>query len=244
VCSEDFKQWVLEDNFKTSLTGADGSRFPLTGLAEAGVQVVKEVEPYELMKIRLLNGSHSALSYPAYLMGHTGVAEAIADPLLQNFIRNRYMEEITVTLPPVPGIDLAAYKDTLISRFSNKNIGDQILRLASDGSKKIPNAIINPLVEAIEQGKPHEAIIFALAAWARFLIGSGENGEPIPLEDPNGPVLSAAAKTARESPANFLKAVGVPELEGEALSGLAGAFAAQLERIYSKGIRAALNNEE
>jgi mannitol-1-phosphate/altronate dehydrogenase len=236
VCCEDFRQWVLEDNFKTGLAGAPGrGPFSLAGLADAGVQVVKDVEPYELMKIRLLNGSHSALSYPAYLLGHTGVAEAMGDPPLRNFIRLRYMEEITATLPPVPGVDLDAYKDTLISRFSNKNIGDQVLRLASDGSKKIPISVINPLVDAIEQGKPHEAIVFALAAWARFLAGSGEGGEAIPLEDPRGQELCAAAKTARETPEKFLKAIGVPEVTG--FASLAKTFAAQLGGIYSQGIR-------
>jgi mannitol-1-phosphate/altronate dehydrogenase len=252
VCCEDFKQWVLEDTFKTGSgtsskpqSSLGANVFSLTGLAKAGVQVVKEVEPYELMKIRLLNGSHSALSYPAYLMGHTGVAEATGDPFIQNFIRRHYMEEITATLPPVPGVDLDIYKDTLISRFSNKNIGDQVLRLASDGSKKIPISVINPLAEAVEEGKPCGAIVFALAAWARFLTGSGEKGEPIPLEDPRGPELSLSAKNARKDPTSFLRAIGIQEWTIAApasgkFAGLVKEFTARLEEIYLKGIRKAL----
>jgi mannitol 2-dehydrogenase len=209
---------------------------------------VKNVEPYELMKIRLLNGSHSALAYPACLLGYTGVAEAAGDPLLQRFIRTRYMEEITATLPPVPGINITDYKDTLIRRFSNKNIADTILRLASDGSKKIPNAILTPLAEAVHSntananlaGSGYQAILFALAAWARFLTGSGEKGEVIPLEDPAATELSALAKNARQDPVAFLRAARAPGLTDGELRAAARGFAAQLEKIYTLGIRGAL----
>ncbi|MCL2479560.1 MAG: mannitol dehydrogenase family protein, partial [Treponema sp.] len=88
VCGEDFRQWVLEDNFKTKIPD----------FASAGVQIVKDVEPYELMKMRLLNGSHVALAFPAYLLGCRFVDEAITHPLLKNYIRNHYMEEAGATL--------------------------------------------------------------------------------------------------------------------------------------------------
>jgi mannitol-1-phosphate/altronate dehydrogenase len=238
VCSEDFKQWVLEDAFKVRKTGDRASGkpgFDPAILSGAGVQVVQEVEPYELMKIRLLNGSHSALSYPSYLIGFRGVAEAAADPLIRRFIRDFYMEEISATLSPVPGMDIEHYKDTLIRRFANKNIADTILRLASDGSKKIPNAILKPLSEAAAGKLPRKAMIFALAAWARFLTGSGEDGAAIPLEDPNGPALSAAAKNARNDPAGFLAEAGLSES-----AETAGTFKSYLEEIYGKGMKAAL----
>ncbi|MDR1948657.1 MAG: mannitol dehydrogenase family protein [Spirochaetaceae bacterium] len=236
VCSEDFRQWVLEDSFKT----IPQSVLAIRDLEQAGVQIVQDVEPYELMKIRLLNGSHSALSYPAYLMGYTGVAEAIEDPLLQKFIRIYYMEEITATLPPVAGIDLGVYKDTLISRFSNRNIADTILRLASDGSKKIPNAIQKALAQTVKEGLRYEALLFALAGWARFLSGADESGKPIPLEDCNGPAISAAAQKAREDPENFLRVIGVQGISDADLSKLAGSFKLRLEGIYKLGIRGAL----
>ncbi|MDR1420620.1 MAG: mannitol dehydrogenase family protein [Treponema sp.] len=234
VCSEDFRQWVLEDNFSRP----SGSGFDPALLAEAGVQVVKDVEPYELMKIRLLNGSHSALAYPSYLMGFRGVAEAISDPLLGRYIRDKYMEEISPTLHTVPGMDLPAYKDTLIRRFSNKNIADTILRLAAEGSKKIPNFIFNPLEEALERNLPHGAVVFALAAWARFLAGTDENGAVIPLDDPLASVLSEAAKGARNNPERFLRAAGIKR--GEHALALADEFGASLDAIYRKGTRAAL----
>jgi mannitol-1-phosphate/altronate dehydrogenase len=246
VGCEDFRQWVLEDRFQEG--------FPLGGLGELGVQVVKAVEPYELMKIRLLNGSHSALAYPAYLLGYTGVAEAAEDPLLRRFIRERYMAEMEATLPEVPGIRLGEYQDTLIRRFSNRNIADTILRLASEGSKKIPNAMLDPLAELVRargtgaQGAEargagaggYGGILFALASWARFLTGTGEKGEAIPLEDPMAAELSSAAGRAREDPAGFLRAIGVPGLGEEDMNVLARGFAARLDRIYALGVRGAL----
>ncbi|MDR1905201.1 MAG: mannitol dehydrogenase family protein [Treponema sp.] len=239
VCCEDFRQWVVEDNFLTPVSGRGGI-FPLENLADTGVQLTGDVEPYELMKIRLLNGSHSALSYPSYLLGHRDVAEAVLDPLIGEFVRRRYMEEITVTLSPVPGIDLSSYKDTLISRFSNRNIADTVLRLAQDGSRKIPNSILTPLAEAVNQGQKHEAVVFALAAWARFLEGRDEGGVPIPLDDANGAAVAAAAGTAQENPEQFLKVIGLNGISGEAFTKLTGMFAAYLKEIHAQGIRGAL----
>jgi mannitol-1-phosphate/altronate dehydrogenase len=171
-------------------------------------------------------------------MGYTGVAEAIEDPLLAAFIRQYYMEEITATLPPVEGIDLAVYKDTLISRFSNRNIADTILRLASDGSKKIPNAILRPLAHTLRNGQPHQAIVLSLAAWARFLAGTDEAGKFIPLEDPNAaPLVVPAAKQARQDPAAFLRAIGITEAD---IAPLVPVFADFLERVYTRGMRKTL----
>jgi mannitol 2-dehydrogenase len=196
------------------------------------------------MKIRLLNGSHSALSYPAYLLGHREVAEAVRDPLIRRFIRGRYMEEISASLSPAPGMDfenyLGNYKDTLISRFSNRNIGDTVLRLASDGSKKIPNSVLDPLAELVRAGKAWDSVAFALAAWARFLAGTDEGGRPIPLEDPNGEPLREAAKTAREDPEGFLETANMPALPEGDLGRVAEKFGAFLDSIYRRGMRGAL----
>jgi mannitol 2-dehydrogenase len=230
VCSEDFRQWVLEDNFKT----------PVPDYAAVGVQIVKDVEPYELMKMRLLNGSHSALSYPAYLLGCRMVDQGITHPLVGPFIREHYMEEVTPTLEPAPGIDFGAYKDTLVSRFSNKNIGDTVLRLCSQGTSKIPNFMLKPLSEALRRGLPYSSITFALAAWARFLEGTDEQGRSIPLEDINGPAISAAAKAARKDPRAFLVNAGIQNLGEAHLAAAAETFGVQLDAIYDKGMAKAL----
>ena len=230
VCGEDFIQWVLEDNFKTKV--------PRYG--EAGVQIVRDVEPYELMKMRLLNGSHSAMSYPSYLLGLRMVDEGISNPLIKTFIRDHYMEQATPTLSPVPGIDLTAYKNTLVSRFSNKNIADTILRLNSEGSSKIPNFILKPLSEAIRKGLKHDAFIFALASWARFLEGKDEQGKPIPIEDINGPAITEPARKAASDPAGFLSAAGLEGLNSGQFTSASEQFKKSLDAIHGKGIKRAL----
>ncbi|MDR0670590.1 MAG: mannitol dehydrogenase family protein [Treponema sp.] len=231
VGCEDFRQWVLEANVQKG--------FPLDKLVEAGVLMVGDVEPYERMKIRLLNGSHSALAYPAWLLGYGAVTEAMEDPALRRFIRDFYMEEIGATVPHVPGLDLGEYKDTLIRRFSNRHIGDTIPRLASDGSKKIPNAILEPLAELARSGsRNYGAVLLALAFWARFLTGTGEHGEDLPLDDPAAAELSAAARLARNDPAAFLRAIRMPGVPDPLT--LAADFAATLNRVYALGVRGAV----
>jgi mannitol-1-phosphate/altronate dehydrogenase len=135
----------------------------------------------------------------------------------------------------VEGIDLKVYKDTLLRRFSNKNIGDTVLRLAQDGSKKIPISVLNPLIGAIRGGTGRRAIVLALAFWARFLDGTDEAGAPIPLDDPAGAAAAAAAKRARQDPADFLRVIGVHSVGVEAFRELTAEFAEDLEKIYRLG---------
>ena len=197
VHCEDFLQWVIEDKKCT--------RIP--DFSKAGALVVKDVKCYELMKIRLLNGSHSALSYPAYMMGITAVHDAVNNEVIRDFIRNHYMEEITETLSPVPGMQLDEYKDKLISRFSNISIADTILRLASDGSKKISNAIIKPLEESIERKIDLKAVILALSIWEYFFIFRDSEGNRMPIDDPKAKELLKVC----EEPAEFLSVAGLNE---------------------------------
>ncbi|WP_320128523.1 mannitol dehydrogenase family protein [uncultured Sphaerochaeta sp.] len=194
VHSEDFIQWVIEDCPTPEIKM----------FSQVGASLVLSVEPYELMKIRLLNGSHSALSYPAYLMGITKVDQAIDNPLIHSFIRNYYMEQITKSLEPVPGIDLDEYKDVLVHRFANEYIGDRILRLASDGSKKIANAIIKPLFEL----KKNDSLVLVLAFWARFLEGLDEHGTPIPIDDPQKLILCEV----QDDDKRFLAFIGIQDV--------------------------------
>ncbi len=197
VHCESFKQWIIEDNFRTSIPD----------FSKAGALVVKDVKPYELMKIRLLNGSHSALSYPAYMLGYTMVDKAVSDPLIRKFIRKYYMEEIAKTLPPIPGVDIAEYADELIHRFSNPYIADRILRLASDGSKKIANAILRPLEEGIEKGMDMSAVILALSLWEFYFEHKDEKGNRMPIDDPkSGELINAA-----ENPVEFFRIAGLSE---------------------------------
>jgi mannitol 2-dehydrogenase len=191
------------------------------------------------MKMRLLNGSHCAMAPLSYLLGCRKVDEGIDNPLVKKFIRECFMEEVTPTLAPVPGIDLAVYKDTLVSRFSNKNIGDTILRLTQDTSSRIPNFIQKSLSDAIRSGTPHDSLVFAMAAWARFFEGTDEQGQAIPMDDVNGPAVTEAAQKAGYDPSGFLSGLGLRDLSPEQLKQTADKFSLWLDAIHSRGIRLA-----
>lgn len=174
VVSEDFLQWVVEDEFPAGRPAFE----------EVGVQMVSDVEPYELMKLRLLNCSHQAVAYFGLLLGHTYAHEAVADEDLVHFTRRLYMDgEGTPTIPPVPGIDLEAYKDQLIERFGNEHVRDTLARLAAESSDRIPTWLVPVIRENLAAGRDVSASAAIVASWARYAEGTGENGEQWPVVD-------------------------------------------------------------
>eukprot|EP00238_Polyblepharides_amylifera_P002005 CAMPEP_0196585382 /NCGR_PEP_ID=MMETSP1081-20130531/50433_1 /TAXON_ID=36882 /ORGANISM="Pyramimonas amylifera, Strain CCMP720" /LENGTH=1314 /DNA_ID=CAMNT_0041906905 /DNA_START=249 /DNA_END=4193 /DNA_ORIENTATION=- len=174
VVAEDFMQWVIEDRF------VDGCR-PKWEMA--GALVVEDVTVYELMKIRVLNGGHSALSCVAYLLGHRDVHKAMADSRVLYFVR-AYFSEVSATVPPVPGVDLEAYQNRLVQRFSNVHIADKLQRLAEDGSMKLYNTMREPILELLAKGKSIELLALAIAAYSRYMMAADEQGQPILIKDP------------------------------------------------------------
>ena len=230
VVCEGYRQWIIEDNF---IAGRPA-------LEEVGVQFVADVDPYENMKVRLLNGSHSALSYIAYLMGYRNVDEAMADPLLSEFLAGYMRQDILPTLAPVPGIDLDRYQAVLLERFANPAIRDQVQRLAEDGSQKIRNALIPPLQHQIRSAGSTQHLSFALAAWARYLTGVDEQGGDIDVRDPLEGVLKDSAQKSRMVPSVFLQIERVFPPELLACEDFAKQFAHHLADIYALGIARAL----
>jgi mannitol 2-dehydrogenase len=161
VRSESFIQWVVEDEFPAGRPD----------LASVGVQLVPDVEPYELMKLRLLNASHQAMSCLGLLDGQTWVHDVCRDPLFVAFLR-RYMEKEAIpTLRPVPGVDVAAYCDQLIERFAGSAVRDTLARLAVDASDRLPKFLIPVLRQQLAVGGPIDCCVLALAAWSRYLEG-------------------------------------------------------------------------
>ncbi|MFZ4514809.1 MAG: mannitol dehydrogenase family protein [Acidimicrobiia bacterium] len=230
VASESFIQWILEDNF---INGRPA-------LETVGVQIVDDVTPYEKMKVRLLNGSHSALSYLSYLMGYREVDVAMNDPLIREFVQRYMDEDVTPSVPTVPGVDLTQYKRTLLDRFSNPAISDKIQRLAMDGSQKIPNAIVPPIEYQLTNGGSIRYLAFALAAWYRYLRAIDEEGQPIEITDPMSTELISRAKLNPDAPMHL---IAVQEIFGPALSSnqtLIGAVTEALEAIDVMGTRNAL----
>jgi mannitol 2-dehydrogenase len=155
VVCEPFAQWVLEDAFALG-------RPPWE---DAGVQLVADVAPYELMKLRLLNGSHQALAYLGALLGHELVHDAASDPPLRAFVRAYMDREATPTLAPVPGIDVDVYKDTLLERFANPRIRDTIARLAVDSANRMTKFVLPVLRRQLETGGEIERASTVVAAW-------------------------------------------------------------------------------
>ena len=232
VVCEDYLQWIIEDKF---IAGRPA-------LEKVGVQFVSEVDPYEKMKVRLLNGSHSALSYVSYLLGHREVDKAMADPLVSKFVRC-YMDEcITPSVPNVPGIDLDQYKDKLISRFANPSISDQVQRLAEDGSQKIRNAMVPPLEYQLEHNASIKWIALALAGWFRYLSGTDEQGAAIQIKDPMAERMTDSAKLDGHNAAALLKFDEIfgPELVGN--TRLSDELNKYLGQIYSQGMRKTLED--
>lgn len=230
LISEDFLQWIIEDNF---INGRPA-------LEEVGVQFVKDVEPYEKLKVRMLNGSHSALSYLSYLMGYREVDVAMSDPLINDFVRLYMDEDITPCIPDVPGVDVTDYKRILIERFSNPAISDQIQRLAMDGSEKIPNALVPPIEYNLENGSQMKYLLFAVAAWYRYLRAVDENGDKIEITDPMSDQLIEIAQANPSDPTDF---IGKVQIFGDSVSrntAFISLVKAALDQIDAMGTKDAL----
>jgi mannitol 2-dehydrogenase len=194
VVCEPFTQWVLEDRFSLG-------RPPLE---DAGVQLVEDVEPYELMKLRLLNASHQGLAYFGYLAGYRLVHEAAQDALFQRFLLGYMEAEASPTLRPVPGIDLGEYREKLIARFSNPAIRDTLARLAFDGSERIPKWLLPVIRENLASGGEIRRSAAVVASWARYCEGLDEEGRPIEIMDRRRDRLMANAARQREDPLAFV----------------------------------------
>ncbi|ANS77423.1 Multiple polyol-specific dehydrogenase [Serinicoccus hydrothermalis] len=195
VVCEPFTQWVLEDHFTSGRPAVE----------EVGVQVVEDVEPYELMKLRLLNASHQALCYLGYLAGYRYAHEVAQDPLFVDFLLGYMEKEGTPTLPEVPDVDLADYRQTLVERFANPEVRDTLARLCAESSDRIPKWLVPVIRHNLEHGGQIERSALVVASWARYAEGEDEQGEPIEVVDRYKDRVMAAAARQREEPLAFLE---------------------------------------
>ena len=195
VAAEPFTSWVLEDSF------SDG-RPPLE---DVDVLLVDDVTPYESMKLRLLNASHQALCYFAYLAGYRLVHDAAGDPLFAQFLREYMDSEATPTLKPVPGIDLPDYKRTLIERFANPGVRDTIARLCAGSSDRIPKWLLPVIRANLATGEPIRLSAATVASWARYAEGVDEQGQPIEIVDQLADSLVPLARSQHENPTAFIE---------------------------------------
>jgi mannitol 2-dehydrogenase len=194
VC-EPFTQWVLEDNFVTG-------RPPLD---EAGVQLTSDVEPYERMKLRLLNASHQGIAYSGYLSGFTYAHEAASDPVFVEFLLGYMNAEARPTLAEVPGIDLDDYVRTLIERFANPAIRDTIARLCAFSSDRIPKWVLPVIRANLATGGEITRSTTIVASWARYAEGIDEHGKPIDVQDALRNEVMALARQQGDDPLIFIR---------------------------------------
>lgn len=195
VVSEDFTQWVLEDKFTAG-------RPPYE---EVGVEVVEDVVPYELMKLRLLNASHQGLCYFGHLAGHRMVHDVMADQRFVDFLLAYMEKEATPTLRPLPGVDLDDYRHTLIARFGNTAVKDTVARLCAESSDRIPKWLLPVVRENLEAGRSVRLSAAIVASWARYAEAVDEDGAPIKVVDRMADRLTETASHNREDILAFLR---------------------------------------
>ncbi|RKS84217.1 fructuronate reductase [Motilibacter peucedani] len=175
VATEPFRQWVVEDSFAAGRPVWE----------RAGAVLTADVTPYEAMKLRLLNGSHSTLAYLGGLAGHPYVADAVADPGLREVVERLMRDEVTPTLQVPDGFDLAGYQADLVQRFSNPALRHRTAQVAMDGSQKLPQRQVAVARDLLAVGVDPRLACLGIAAWMRYATaGTAEDGSPLVLDDP------------------------------------------------------------
>ena len=229
VVAEPFLQWVVEDNFCAGRPDWES----------VGVQMTSDVKPYEMMKLRLLNASHSLLGYLGSLLGYTYSSEAMDDPQVRQAVE-RLMDEVSPTLPPLPGIHLNSYKQTLLERFANPKVRDQLSRLCLNGSDKIPKFILGSLRDKLAQGGSVTHLSFAIALWLRYLNGQDEQNQPFPIDDPMAQMLTEKALAGKDDPMPLLS---IEKIFGNLSNSpaLVAAVTHHLQQLYALGARETLS---
>lgn len=227
VFCEDFRQWVIEDDF------ADGR----PDWEYVGAQFVRDVTPYERMKLRLLNASHLAIAGIGRLMNYAFVNEAMSDTRLQLYMAALMDKETGPTLPADLEIDLPRYKRTLIARFANPAIRDTLDRINADAPV---NYLLDPLRDRLAAGEGITLLALALAAWIRRVRGVDESGQPLEVRHPLAEDLRRAAEIGGGDPRPVL---AITSLFGD-LGGrqdLVAPVQKWLEHLYAHGANSALD---
>jgi mannitol 2-dehydrogenase len=230
VFCEPFRQWVLEDHFPAGRPAFE----------EVGVQFVEDVSPFELMKIRILNGGHAVIAYPAGLMDIHFVHEAMEEPLVRAFLEKIEREEIVPVVPPVPGVVLEDYFGLIERRFSNPKIGDTVRRLCLDGSNRQPKFIIPTIADRLAAGQEIKGLALESALWCRYCFGTTDSGAEIAPNDPNWDRMRATARLAKDDPAAWLAMEDIYGAVGQSKT-FADAFSRSLNTLWEAGTRQTLS---
>lgn len=228
VSAEPFKQWVIEDSFAAGRPAWQ----------EAGAELVSDVAPFEDMKLRLLNASHSAIAYLGYLAGHEFVYQVMAQPEFVRVVRG-LMAEAAPTLRLPPGVDVAGYQAALLERFANPAIQHKTWQIAMDGSQKLPQRLLASVRDNLAAGRPVTHLALAVAAWMRYAGGVDEEGAAIDVRDPLAAKFRAVSGNDAETRARAF--FGMREIFGEDLPRAANFVAdvtTALDQLMTRGAAA------
>jgi fructuronate reductase len=240
VPCEPFRQWVIEDRFPAGRPEWE----------RVGAQLVDDVMPFELAKLRMLNGTHSTLAYLSMLAGFTTIDEAISFAPLRTLIHSMMTHEIAPTLSVPPSFDLMAYRDALLDRYANPALKHRCAQISMDGSQKIPPRLLATIAARLKRGEPITRLALGVAAWFVFLRGRADDGTTFSINDPLAPRLTSLAENAGSAPENLVGAllgcrnVFDPELASneafrlaliEAVTQLSGGARAAIERTAKLG---------
>lgn len=230
VICEPFRQWVIEDNFIAGRPKWE----------EAGALLVKDVSLYEDMKLRLLNGSHSALAYLGFLAGFTFIHEAINNTTLHQLVKTLMDEDVTPSLQVPEGFDLTTYKEIIRERFANSEVPYKTTQVANDGSQKLPQRLLAVAQHHVTQGQQPKAVPLIVAAWFHFLEGQNAQGDRHEVNDPLAGKLCSLALSLRNNEKQQVKElVEASQIFPETLAGNAEFVAAithHLKSIHARGI--------
>ncbi len=236
VVTEPFSQWVIEDHFPAGR--------PAFG--DAGAELVSEVEPYEHMKLRLLNGAHSSLAYLGYLAGYAFVSDVMADGGFARFVK-ALMDEATPTLAVPPSTDISAYKAALFARFENPALKHRTWQIAMDGSQKLPQRLLGTIRDCLKRGLPFGRLALGVAGWMRYVTCLDEKGGAIDVRDPLAERLRTIADGAGLDPETLVRGlIGVEAIFGADLAAdprFIAAVTEKLERLYRVGAKRAVAGE-
>ena len=195
VTHENFRQWVIEDDFCSGRPAWES----------VGATLSKEVHAYEAMKLRILNGGHQIIAAPAEVLGLDTIADAMAHPLIRRFLHKVALTEIAPHVPPVPGMTPSRYVDLIEARFSNPAIHDTVRRVAFDGASRHTGAVIPVIRDAIAAGARIRGLALSQALWATMCLGRREDGSAIEPNDPAWAALTMAAAKAETVPRAWLE---------------------------------------
>ncbi|ALV92345.1 MULTISPECIES: fructuronate reductase [Pantoea] len=233
VACEPFRQWVIEDNFVNGRPDWD----------RVGAQFVTDVAPFEMMKLRMLNGSHSFLAYLGYLGRCDTIADTMQLPEYRQAAINLMMHEQVPTLSMPEGIDLQAYADQLIARFSNPALRHRTQQIAMDGSQKLPQRWLDSVRHHLLHGSDYRHLALGIAGWMRYVLGQDERGEAYNVVDPLSSTLQQVNQHYPEGDARVTALLAVKTLFGDDLPANTG-FVATLQQSYAqlcqRGARAAV----